>query len=344
MNPGKDLVRAADAAQYEREPIPKEQRGQIRVSLLNATPDPLGSLAALNGIYKGQVVRSLAEVSDADRQQALEDLGKTVLNGPLEAVTFHFLIEGLDRAITHQMVRNRFSFFAQESLRFAVPTGDWSEEVALPPSLQHTEGNQPLGAETDRGEYARNLWDEQMRNTARTYAGLLDCGVPAEEARGLLPHAMPTRIHWVTSLRTLIGEAGKRTCTQAQFPWRVIFAQISKALRTYRAKEVASGLVSGWDSWQFELIADMLRPVCFQTGRCGFKAEFDRACSIRERVDLMELSQIPPSDWNSVERLDGHLRKLHEEGGDGPYKEDGMARSLVIHNAEWAADPGAARS
>ena len=42
----RDLVRAADAAQYVREAIPEEQKGQIRVRLLNATPDPLGSIAS----------------------------------------------------------------------------------------------------------------------------------------------------------------------------------------------------------------------------------------------------------------------------------------------------------
>lgn len=326
-------VRAADAAQYAREPIPEEQRGQIRVRLLNATPDPLGSIAALGKQYKGEVVRSLKDVTDAERRSYFEDFGKTVLNGPLEAAQFHFQIEGVTRSITHQMVRSRASFFAQESLRFAVPEGDWAEEIPLPAWLAGTRGDQALGAETDPGEYARNMWDEHMRNAQRTYQGLIDQGMPAEEARGILPHDMPTRIHWVLDLRTLLTEAGKRTCTQAQFPWRIIFAGIAKVLREHGTPNgtlYRPGLdpkpVSG-DAWQFALIADRLRPVCFQTGSCGFMAQFDRSCSIRPRVDAFAAAGIPPSEWGKI-----------------PLERADFTLLPPIYDVEWAADPGAARS
>lgn len=337
----REIVRAADAAQYARPAIPEEQRGQIRVRLLNATPDPLGSVAALIEQYKGNVIRSLSEVTDEQRRAALADMGKTVLSGPLEVVQFHWQIEGVTRSITHQMVRSRASFFAQESLRFAVPEGDWAEEIPLPPSLSQTKGTYALGAEPSTIEYARNLWDENMRNAARTYAGLIDCGVPAEEARGVLPHDMPTRIHWVCDLRTLLAEAGKRTCTQAQFPWRMIFAGMASALR-----ERATYNGGTWyqntdgehddDNWQFREIASALRPVCFQTGRCGFMAQFDRSCSIRGRVDANAAIGRDPADW-------GQDKTIYRAVGDN--REMLPVRTIgAIHDYEWAADPSAARS
>lgn len=337
-------VRAADAAQYVRPAIPADQRGQIRVRLLNATPDPLGSVAALIAQYSGVVVRDLSEVTDDQRRAALDDMSKTVLNGPLEAVQFHFQIEGVTRSITHQMVRARASFFAQESLRFAVPEGDWSEEIPLPPYLSRTKGGYPLGAEPSTEEYARNLWDEHMRNSARTYAGLIDAGVPAEEARGVLPHDMPTRIHMVCDLRQLLAEAGKRTCTQAQFPWRMIFAGIAKALRGrgsiregrgYQRKKSVDGVgeVSVSDGWQFRLIADKIRPVCYQTGSCGFMAQFDRSCSIRERVDAFASNGVPSSEWS---------RK--EQTVTGPLGDRYNLHLTPINDAEWALNPAAARS
>jgi flavin-dependent thymidylate synthase len=328
----REIVRAADAAQYVREAIPAEQRGQIRVRLLNATPDPLGSIAALCAQYEGRVIRSLSEVTDEERQSCLENMGKTVLNGPLEAAQFHFQIEGVTRSITHQMVRSRASFFAQESLRFAVPEGDWAEEIPLPPSLARSIGGEPLGAESSQLEYARNLWDENMRNAARTYAGLLDCGVPAEEARGVLPHDMPTRIHWVVDLRTLLAEAGKRTCTQAQFPWRMIFAGIANALRAYGSGDrfmTSENQAPDQNSWQYRLIADKLRPVCYQTGSCGFMAAFDRSCSVRSRVDAFAAAGVPSSEWSKG------LDPLDNPNGLG---------IQPINDAEWALNPGAARS
>ena len=331
-------VRKADAAQYEREPIPEEQRGQIRVRLLNATPDPLGSIAALIEQYKGHVIRNLSEVTDDQRRAAIDEMTKTVLNGPLEAAQFHFQIEGVTRSITHQMVRSRASFFAQESLRFAVPEGDWSEEIPLPPSL--------AGAQKEREKFLESFvmlrpdapplvqmldeWEDVMLILQQKYQRLIELGMPAEEARGILPHDMPTRIHWVLDLRTLLAEAGKRTCTQAQFPWRMIFAGVANELRHYRAWTGSNSTnPAEWfdDGWQFRLIADKIRPVCYQTGSCGFMAKFDRSCSIRERVDANARIGRPSSDWNRT------------------WLAEDPAESIpAINDSEWALNPAAARS
>lgn len=316
-----EIQRWADAQQYNREPIPEEDRRKIKVHLVNATPDPLGGLVVLNGIYKGEVIRSLSDprVTDDARRQALDDLTKTALSGPMESVQFHFLIEGLTRSLTHQMVRSRFSFFAQESLRFAVPDGAWTEEVPLPPSLAALKDDDPRVV----------IWYEAIDAVASAYDSLVNSGIPAEEARDLLPHAMPTRIHWVMDLRTLLLEAGKRTCTQAQFTWRIIFAEIARALRDYANR--TEGLPDGWtvggpDAWQWELIADKIRPVCYQQNKCTFMAQFDRGCTIRERVEAFSAAGVPSSEWG--------VRYSKEREG---------VLIKPIHDWEWAADPAAAR-
>lgn len=347
-----DLVRAADAAQYAREPIPEEQRGQIRVRLLQATPDPLGVVASFIEMYKGHVVRDLSEVDDDMRRAALDEMAATVLNGPLETVQFAFSVEGVTRSITHQMVRSRAAFFAQESLRFAVPEGDWAEEIPLPPSL--------AGARKEREEYHQacmsgrtefvspsprvlmlDEWEDAMLNAQNGYNRLVELGMPAEEARGVIPHDMPTRIMWNVDLRTLLAEAGKRTCTQAQFPWRVIFAGVANELRAWSrthqhewtAKTAPDSNGFQWpvttgDAWQFQLIADKIRPVCYQTGSCGFMAKFDRSCSIRDRVDANASINRSSSEWHR----------------DSPNVVRGVPVALAINDAEWALNPGAARS
>lgn len=320
-------VRMADVAQYERPPMPEAARKGPVVTLIDAPVDPLGTLAVIGGIYTGQVARSKSEVTDEQRRAILDDMQQTVLNGPLECITFTFLVEGVSRSITHQMVRNRFAFFAQESLRFAVAE-DWAQEVPLPPSLLDRREDDPLVT----------LYRRSMNQSEDNYAALVGAGMPAEEARGVLPHDITTRLYWTVSLRTLLQEAGKRTCTQAQFPWRAIFAGVAKALRRYRAETGSTSTdPADWvdDGWQYRSFAELIRPVCYQQGKCGFMAKFDRGCTIRERVDANERIGRPSSEWHT---------DSHPVGNPG-HKYDSKGRNIVraINPAEWAADPGAAR-
>jgi len=331
-----EVVRVADVAQYAREPLPDAARRGPVVTLIDAPLDPLGTLATVVGIYTGQVNRSKSEVTDEQRRAALADMQKTVLDGPLEAVQFTFLVEGVQRDITHQMVRNRFSFFAQESLRFAVAE-DWAQEVPLPPGLAGLRDDDPRVS----------LWRKAMNQAEDAYAALLGAGLAAEEARKVLPHAMPTRIFWVCSLRTLLAEAGKRTCTQAQFEWRQIFAGVAKALRDRGANYAAqpyevrpsadhAAVVDRMDGWQYKAFADLLRPVCYQQGKCGFMAKFDRGCTIRGRVDAFEENRIPSTHWHEPIVAIRHRDSPEGKVGE-PYE------IPAIDPREWAADPTAAR-
>jgi len=342
-----DISKWGDRQQYVSEPMPEgiKASGSPKVILLNATPDPLGSLAALCAIYTGRVVRSLRDVTDEERRQALEDMSATELSGPLESIQFHFLIEGIDRSFTHQAVRGRNAFYGQESLRFAVPEGSWSDRTTLPPSLAGTTGTEPLGAENTRDEYKRNVWDLAIDNARQYYLHLVNGGMPAEEARGLLPHAIQTRYHWVCSLRELLHVAGLRTCTQAQFHWRLMMAEVANALREFYIYPSNPGSVYDRQradcAWQFELIADLIRPVCYQTGRCGFMAKFDRDCSIRDRVERNARANRPSSKWDTPHEVERCTSDSDCPGGCG--NDETITLIEPIRNWEWAADPGAAR-
>jgi len=167
-----------------------------KVKLLSMTADPLGAIAALASMYEGKVIRSLDDLTDDDRRKAFANTQQTHLQAPLEAVKLHFLIEGVDRAFTHQLVRQRTAVYAQESLRFAV-VDDLENATTLPPSLHGTIPRNTPGAVTampDQKQAWRNLWDQAIGTIDSTYRYLVDDGMPAEEARGLLPHATATRM------------------------------------------------------------------------------------------------------------------------------------------------------
>ena len=288
---GTDVLVWADEAMYEAQPMLRDQES-LRITpsvfIMNATPDPLGTCAIDMRMYRGDPVYSSAEITDDERRWAWEELSKTHLNTPLEGVSIKFMIEAVTRSFTHQLVRQRVgAYYVQESLRFAVKRG-LANEVALPPSIV---------AETDvsgepQGAYA--IWKNVIDTIAEGYNQLVDAGIPAEDARGLLPHAVTTRVEYHTNLRALFEHAGNRLCTQAQFEWRAVFMGIIRAISEYKSSGID-------DAWQWRIISRprdyTFTPICYRLGKCAFKSELDRGCSIRSRVDAGEFDKIDPAEW-----------------------------------------------
>ena len=288
----KDIMIWADEAMYEAQPM---LQITPKVILLNATSDPLGTCAADMRMYRGDPVYSIKEITDEDRIWAWDELSKTALNTPFEGVTLKFMIEAVTRSFTHQMVRQRVgAYYVQESLRFAVKRG-LATETALPPSIvaPQEEGLQ--------GEPAYEIWSKTVRTISDAYNQLVDAGVPAEDARGLLPHAVTTRIIYHTNLRALFEHAGNRLCTQAQFEWRKVFTGIMRAIQGYAGTYLDNNHDIVNDGWQWQLIAEpkshTFTPICYRLGKCAFKSELDRGCRIRERADMGQFELIDPMEW-----------------------------------------------
>jgi flavin-dependent thymidylate synthase len=284
---GKEIQRYGDLAMFESEDIDFEAQVRPRVHLLSATPDPLGAVAAFAMMYEGRVIRDLSEITDAERISYFDDCFNTALRTPLEAIDLHFMVEGLTRASWDQMVRQRTAVFAGESLRFAVKP-DLNDCVRKGPGIQ-----------TPTQRY---VWNKAVQAISEAYHELIADGVPAEDARGLLPLNVLVRGEWKTNLRNLEAEVGKRLCTQAQFEWRLIHTDLRKAIREYNGGSRLMGhqvkqFVSS--QWQFEHIAEseMFKPICFQKGACMFKAGMDRGCKIRDRVDAGQFDKIMPQEW-----------------------------------------------
>lgn len=311
----------ADVAMWQAPEHDDPQHPKVYVQSMTA--DPLGVMAMVNGQYTGKYYTDPGQVSDDERREAWEAATVSKLSkAPLEWIQMAISFENVTRAFTHQLVRTRMGGYAQESMRFAVK-GDLNNSVKLPPSLNGTSGGQPLGAEDGKAEWQRNVWDEAVAQIEQAYMHLVDSGMPAEDARGLLPTNVLTRIHMHVDMGTLLGLAGMRLCTQAQFEWREVFAQLVQALRNVVPEDYP-------DRWQYELMAQSFRPVCFGAGKCVMKAKSDRACAIRAQVDDMEDKGVPSSEWERDDDGKGHF--LHEGW-----------RMLTIEPVQWLADPTAAR-
>jgi flavin-dependent thymidylate synthase len=306
---------------YDAEDMPEANRASERpgdiiptVTVLSMTPDPLGSLAAACMMYEGRVVRDLHDITDDERRHYFTQVQNTHLKAPMEYVDFHFIVEGVTRSFTHQMVRQRTAVYSQESLRFAVKN-DIDETVALPPSLRSLKEDDPRVV----------AWQVAVNGIDDAYHALVESGIPAEDARGLLPHNITTRLHYKTDLRGLLEHGGNRLCTQAQFEWRLEFTALVNAIRNYRGPGYSEE-----NQWQYDAISNIFRPICYLTGKCEFNASFDRACSIRDRVDAFHQAGFPSERWDKT--------------WDQPVPPHGDGKVLLaIHPRDWLMDPAAAR-
>lgn len=367
-----EIARWADVAMYRSKPIKASEGPQV--TLLSAPSDPLGLIAAQAATYEGKFYDNLADVPDEERKRYLEDMQHTVLAMPLESVHLSFSITGVTRSFTHQMVRQRTAAYAQESLRFSVIEDDFTDRVSLPPELVgvSSEGYNAIRREYERKRFAAQEarsfdlfeaneewyeqqidrlpekelqlfhWENGVAQAQSAYSTLVSTGLPAESARGLLPHNITTRIKYNTNLRSLLDHIGLRTCTQAQFEWRAVAYQMMQAIITYGQKQIYH---IPWDDpaalhtsharsseWQFNAIAALFSPVCYRQGKCAMKASFDRACKIRDRVDANAAANRPSSKW--------HLPLLLPKGDGGEMIEV----AGPIRPSEWMLDPSAARA
>ena len=124
----------------------------------------------------------------------------------LEFADFTFRISGVSRALTHQLVRHRMASYAQRSQRYCREDGF---DYVTPASVA-------------KDEQAQKTYTEAIRAIREAYAGLLRSGIPAEDARMLLPNACCTEICVKMNLRELIHFCNERLCSCAQWEIRAV--------------------------------------------------------------------------------------------------------------------------
>lgn len=148
--------------------------------------------------------------------EELDYISKT-LRSSWEFVDFTFQVEGVTRAFTHQMVRTRTASYAQQAQRVV----DMSDFEALMPET------------TRQTFYRETIWRATIESIQKGYQALVGSGVPAQDARGLLPTNVLTNIVIKMNLRTFADLVGKRDNPRAQGEYTdVIRAMKDEALKT----------------------------------------------------------------------------------------------------------------
>jgi thymidylate synthase (FAD) len=226
----------------------------MKVKLLRFTPDPeLICAAAARTSYKSEGTSKLIEGMDLEK--ARKTLRRVMSYGHLsvlEHAYFTFSVEGVSRALTHQLVRHRIASFTQQSQRY-VRYGALNNYV-VPESIQ-------------KNAEARKISDETLAKITDGYQGMLKQGVPEEDARYLLPNATKTNILITMNARELRHFFNLRCCRRAQWEIRKMAIEMLR-----QAKRKAP------------VIFEDAGPSCVMLGYCPEKELKPKACKIKEII------------------------------------------------------------
>lgn len=177
------------------------------VRLLYHTPDPERSIAAAARLCYAPV--GAAQLLETMSEDAVRRVLKTIITSghtsALEHASYTFAVDGVSRAMTHQLVRHRLASYNQQSQRYVT----YAEEPCfiVPPSVEANAAVADLFAAATSGAF-------------EAYRALIQAGVPAEDARYVLPNATETKIVITMNVRELLHFFELRCCKRAQWEIR----------------------------------------------------------------------------------------------------------------------------
>ncbi len=136
------------------------------------------------------------------KMKELEYMANTIPSS-WEFCHYTFMIEGVTRAFTHQLVRTRTASFAQQTMRVLNVEG-W--DYATGPSIEKTK--------------VLTNYHVCMADIAVTYDLMIARGAKVEDARGVLPTNILTNIVMGANLRTMAEMIQKRSSSRTQGEYR----------------------------------------------------------------------------------------------------------------------------
>jgi len=225
----------------------------LRVRLLRYTMDPelVCGAAALTSSKSG----TPSELFDGmDLETARRKIRQVTGYGHVSVIehsSFTFSVEGVSRAMTHQLVRHRVASYTQQSQRYV--SYDALEEYVTPKSIEENH-------ETKR------VYDEALSKVSEAYRKLLEKGISKEDARFVLPNAAKTNIMVTMNARELRHFFNLRCCSRAQWEIREVATEMLK-----QAREAAPALFGASG------------PTCVEYGYCPEGKMKPEECNIAEK-------------------------------------------------------------
>lgn len=188
----------------------------MHVELIAHTPDPERVVAAAGRLCYSEVgaARLKDNFSRAEVVALLQHLTASGHLSPTEHVSFTFAIEGVSRALSHQLVRHRIASYSQKSQRY-VSEDDF--QYIIPPSISVN-------------PQALRIYQERLQEIREAYRQLAEM-VPREDARYLLPNATETKLVCTFNARSLFNFFKLRCCNRAQWEIRELAMLMRREVR-----------------------------------------------------------------------------------------------------------------
>lgn len=190
----------------------------MQVTLLRNTPEPELTVAlAARLCYSPVSIDELRQrLSAGDIEKFLDKIMSLGHHSVLEHASFTFGIEGISRATSHQLVRHRVASYSQQSQRYVSHTEHFG--AVTPPSIAGNPGLQQRFA-------------EQLTALHCCYAEMVEAGIPAEDARYILPNAAETKIMVTMNARELLHFFELRCCERAQWEIRAMSIEMLRLVK-----------------------------------------------------------------------------------------------------------------
>jgi thymidylate synthase (FAD) len=224
----------------------------LKVKLLRYTSDAeiLCGTAALTSSKSGSPSEIFEKMDTETAKRIIKRVTGYGHVSVIEHASFTFSIEGVSRAMTHQLVRHRIASYTQQSQRYV--TYDTLEKYVTPPSI------------ANKAE-AKKIFDEMLEKISETYMELLKLGIPKEDARFILPNAAKTNIIVTMNARELRHFFNLRCCMRSQWEIREVAIEMLK-----QVKKVAP------------ILFENAGPSCVELGYCPEGKMKPPECNVEE--------------------------------------------------------------
>ncbi len=183
----------------------------MKVTLIHYTRDAVDLLLYTKAtrLTLGQETREkIAAMSEEEKLKELDYMSNTIPSS-WEFVDYTFEILDVTRGFTHQFVRTRTGSYAQQTMRM-LDVGDFG--YLVPKSIDKQNGIKAVAVQ--------EAYQRTMEYISAAYRRLIELGIPAEDARGILPTNIHTNIIAKFNLRTLSEMTRKRSGGRVQEEYR----------------------------------------------------------------------------------------------------------------------------